>query len=69
MNRQEFIKKIYSKNYISKLFKKVKLLGSNCKIDPYDLLISRLISSIILFCICLYSFKYGYIVAPCVTVI
>lgn len=69
MNRQEFIKKIYSKNYINKIVSKVKSLGSSNDTDPYDLLISRLITSVILFCICLYSFKYGYIIAPIVTVI
>lgn len=69
MNRQEFIKKIYSRNYVNKIITKVKLLGTSNNTDPYDLLISRLISSVILFCICLYSFNYGYIIAPVVTII
>lgn len=69
MNRCEFIKKIYSRNYVNKIINKVKLLGIYNNIDPYNLLICRLISSIILFCLCLYTFDYGYIIAPVVTVI
>jgi len=69
MNRQEFINKIYSRNYINKIISKVKLLGTNDNTDPYNLLITRLITSVILFCLSLYYFKYGYIVAPVITVI
>ena len=69
MNRCEFIKKIYSKNYINKIVSKVKLLGNKSNIDPYDLLICRLVTSVILFCICLYCFQYGYVIGPVVTVI
>ena len=61
MNRQEFIKKIYSKKYVNKMISKVKLLGISNNIDPYEFLLTRLITSLILFCICLYSFKYGYL--------
>lgn len=68
MNRQEFIKKIYSKKYIDKIVGRVKLLG-NTNVDPYNLLIYRLITSVILFCVCLYCFSYGYIIAPIVTLI
>lgn len=68
MNRQEFIKKIYSKKYIDKIVGRVKLLG-NTNVDPYNLLIYRLITSVILFCVCLYCFSYGYIIAPIVTII
>lgn len=69
MNRAEFIKKIYSRSYIEKTRKKIKLLGNDNKIDLYDFLLIRLLSSIFLFCICLYCFSYGYIIAPIVTVI
>lgn len=69
MNRQEFIKKIYSKKYVNKIVNKVKLLGTNNNIDPYNLLICRLITSVILFCLCLYAFEYGYIIAPVITVV
>ena len=53
MNKVEFIKKIYSNKYVNKVINKVKLLGSSNNTDPYDFLISRLISSILIFCICL----------------
>ena len=69
MNRSEFISKIYSRNYINKIISKVKMLGIDDNTNPYDLLISRLVSSVILFCICLYCFEYGYIVAPIVVII
>jgi len=69
MNRQEFIKKIYSRKYIDKIVSKVKLLGNDSNINPYDFLIYRLFTSILLFCICLYSFPYGYIIAPIVIII
>ena len=69
MNRQEFIKKIYSKKYVDKIVAKVKLLGISNNTDPYNLLICRLATSIILFCLCLYSFEYGYVIAPVATVI
>jgi len=69
MNRQEFIKKIYSRNYINKIISRVKLLGTDDNTDPYNLLLTRLITMLMVFCICLYSFDYGYIIAPCVTLI
>jgi len=69
MNRSEFIKKIYSEKYISKIISKVKMLGIDNKIDPYDFLITRLITSVAIFCIFLYNLNYGYIFAPIVTVI
>ena len=68
MNRREFINKIYSRKYIDKIVKKVKLLG-NSNIEPYTLLVCRLFTSVILFCVCLYSFSYGYIIAPIATII
>ena len=69
MNVQEFIKKIYSSNYIDKIISKVKLFGTDDNTDPYKLLFTRLISLVLIFCVCLYSFDYGYIIAPIVTVI
>lgn len=69
MNKQEFIKKIYSKKYVDKVVSKVKLLGIKSNVDPYNLLICRLITSVILFCICLYIFDYGYIIAPVATIL
>ena len=69
MNRQEFIRKIYSEKYVNKIISKVKMLGTDNKIKPYDLLITRLITSVIIFCFCLCYFKYGYVIAPIVVLI
>ena len=69
MNGQEFIKKIYSKNYVNKIVSKVKLLGTGNNTNPYDFLLCRILTSVILFCLCLYSFEYGYIISPCAVVI
>lgn len=69
MNKEEFIRKIYSDKYINKHITKVKLLGNNNKINVYDLIIARLFSSIIIFVIILYTFNYGYIISPIVTII
>ena len=64
MNKEEFISRIYNKRYIEKLVNKVKLLGFNDKTSAYDLMITRLLTSIIIFILLLFIFDYGYIVAP-----
>ena len=66
MNKEELVRRIYSDRYVNKYINKVKLLGTGNKIDVYDLIIVRLITSIIIFIIIMYAFKYGYILAPCV---
>ena len=61
-------KRIYTKNSIDKLDKKIKLLGINNKINTISFLNFRLITSIIIFFICLFTFKhYGYLLAPTLT--
>ena len=67
MNKQDFVKRIYSTKYINKVEKKVKSLGIDSKIDVYDLMITRLVTSIIVFVLSLFIFRYGYIVGPVVT--
>ena len=67
MNKEEFVSRIYSKNYINKQIVKIKLLGTGTKIDVYNLIISRLVSSVMIFFIILYVFDYGYIFAPLIT--
>lgn len=69
MSKEEFIKKLYSENYIKKIVSKIKLLGYKNVINPYDYLMIRLVSSMILFCFCLYSNNYGYIVGPIIVFI
>ena len=67
MNKEEFVRKVYSDRYVDKFIDKVNLLGTNKKINPYKLIIARLSSSIIIFIIVLYFMKYGYILAPVIT--
>jgi len=69
MNKKEFIDKLYNKGYINKIVKKYKLLGINNKIDPYDMILTRLISSILLFILIFYFVDNGYILAPLCVVI
>lgn len=69
MSKEEFVRRLYSDKYINKQIIKIKLLGKNNKINVYDLIITRLFTSIILFIIILYTFKYGYIISPIVTLL
>lgn len=69
MNKEEFIRKTYNKKYVDNTIKKVKLLGVDNGIDPYNLMINRLVTSVIIFCISIYVFANGYIMAPIITLI
>lgn len=69
MNKEEFIRKIYSEKYIDKQIAKIKLLGTGNKLNVYDLIVGRLLSSFIVFMIILYAFNYGYILAPIITLL
>lgn len=69
MNKEEFIRKIHNKKHVENTIKKVKLLGVDNNIDPYNLMTNRLITSVIIFCISLYVFEKGYIMAPLITII
>ena len=69
MNKEEIIRRIYSESFINKQIAKIKMLGTGSKIDVYDLMISRLVSSFVLFILVLYLFDYGYILAPVITVL
>lgn len=69
MNKEDFIKRIYSTRYINKMIKKVKLLGVGDKTDVYNLAVIRLFSSVIVFIIVLFSMRYGYIMAPIITLV
>ena len=69
MNKEELIRKIYSEGYINKQINKIKLLGTKNKIDVFDLMLTRLLSSFMLFIIIIFCFRYGYIMAPIVVLI
>ena len=60
----ELSKKIYNKKLISKISKKIKLLGLSSNLDPIDFLNMRFIFSIMVFIILLFICKYGFVVAP-----
>ncbi len=68
MKNTKFIEKIYTKKTIKKTKDKFLLLGNDCKINALEFLSVRFIISIILFFLLIYINKYGYIVAPLVTI-
>ncbi len=63
------IKSIYSKRQLNRIDNKIKLLGSSSNYSTLVFLNVRLITSIIVFFVCLFSFKYGYIIAVVATII
>lgn len=65
----ELARKIYNKKMITKISKKIKLLGLSSKLDPIDFLNMRFLTSIIFFFIILYFCNFGYIIAPILTII
>lgn len=69
MNKEELIRKIYSEKYINKQVAKVKLLGTGNKMNVYEFILGRLLSSFIVFILILYTFNYGYILAPIITIL
>ena len=69
MNREDFVKRLYSDRYINTMIKKIKLLGTNDKTDVYNLIIVRLFSSIAVFMIIFFTMHYGYIIGPIATVV
>ena len=69
MNKEDFVKMFYSNKYIDKIEKKVLLLGVKDNTNVYNLIIGRLVSSIILFIVILIISDYGYILAPILTFI
>ena len=64
MNKEELITRVYNKKYIEKQRKKVKLLGIGDRTNVYDLILVRLLTTILLFILCFVTFNYGYIIAP-----
>ena len=69
MNKEELVNRLYSKRYINSYINKIKLLGTGNRTNAYDLILSRLISSVILFILIIFTFRYGYILAPCLTIV
>lgn len=69
MDNKYIAEKIYSKDTINEINKRISLLGYEEKIDVYTFLNTRLFISISIFCICLFAMKYGYIMAPLLTIL
>ena len=69
MNKEELIRKIYREKYINKQIAKIKLLGTGNKMNVYELILGRLLSSFVIFILILYTFNYGYILAPIITLL
>lgn len=67
--RDNIIYKIYTKKTINKIESKVKLLGVYNHYDVATLLNLRLVMSIFIFIITLIFSKYGYLLAPILTVL
>ena len=63
-NKHEFARRIYNQKSIDKLDAKIKLLGINNKLETVKFLNFRLLSSLAIFFLSLYFFKFGYIIAP-----
>lgn len=69
MNREEFINRLYSKKYVDKIKAKVKLLGTGNKENAYNIIMMRLVTAVILFVVVIFTFDYGYIWAPVLTIL
>lgn len=69
MNKEDFVRMFYSDRYINKMIKKVDLLGIDDNSNVYNLIILRLVSSVVVFIIILLLSDYGYILAPIFTLI
>ena len=69
MNKSEFVNRIYSEKYVSKVISKVKLLGYDSNVSAYDIILISLFTSVILCILMLYVFDYGYIFGPIITLI
>lgn len=68
-NNTQLSKRIYSKKMISKLENKIKLLGKGTKINVFKFQNTRVLTSIILFFVILYTVNFGYVLAPLLTII
>ncbi len=62
--KSNLLYKIYSEETINKYQRKINLLGSKDSYDAVIFLNIRLFTSVILFFVLLYIFKWGYIIAP-----
>jgi len=66
-SNRELALRIYPKKMVDKIDKKIKLLGVSSKMDTITFLNLRLITTVLVFFLVVYLFKYGYIISPIVT--
>ena len=64
MDKSYISRKIYSKNSIKEIDKKIKLLGVSATIDTYSFLNIRLFGTIFIFILILFVSRFGYVLAP-----
>jgi len=70
MNKSsELARKIYNQKMVEKIDSKIKLLGLHNKLETMSFLNSRVFFCLIIFFASLYLFKFGYILAPILTII
>lgn len=67
--RYDLARMVYSDRSIKRLDKKIKLLGSNSKINTIVFLNFRIISFIIIFFVILYISSFGYVLAPVISIL
>ena len=65
----KFIRKIFRSNDIKNIDEKIKLLGSWSKYDTNTFIFLRLFSTVIVFLLCVFTFKIGYIFSPFLAII
>ncbi len=68
MSNDILVKKIFSRNEIQKINNKILMLGPKTKLNVYHYLNLKLIVMILTFCLLLFT-RYGYFLAPVVTVV
>ena len=66
---KEVFRRIYNHKMIEKVEKKIKLLGVNNKMDAIDFINLRIVLSVIFFFMILSISKFGYILAPILTIV
>lgn len=67
--QKQIANKLYRKKTISRIKKKTNLMGVDSKINPYLFLHIRFLLSIIIFLISLFICKFGYLIAPIITIL
>lgn len=62
--KEKFVKNFFSKSAIKRIEKKCDLMGIEKEINPYNILVIRLLGTILIFILFLFFSNNGYILAP-----